>query len=123
MPVPVITDPFFDEQAFSQPATLTLPDATTREIDVILDRDYQDSEIGDTQVTNGRPVAQVREVDVQDVGTGSTLAVHDYLEDDNGNPLLGDDGDVLVADNVATYKIIRVRRTNDGTALLDLRQD
>lgn len=123
------TDPLFllkHEGGVAVPGRITTPTNAEKEIRVLFDRDFAESNFGGASTENARPVASVQSEAVagllitnSDNSTGATtLDIDDLWEDDDGNPVTNEDDEAVYASNVFEMKVRS--KFNDGTGIVQL---
>ena len=93
-------DSFTDSQ-FAFPATYVNKSGMAKDIMLIeFNTEFSMSQIGQTEFLNYKPTAICKSSDIADVSKGATLTVHDYAADEDGNLLLDESGDKIIAEAV-----------------------
>jgi hypothetical protein len=105
---------------FTYPATYTNKAGQVKETTVMFERELSLTAIGETGFVNQDPVAYGSTQDFQDVSKGSTLTIHDTIEDENGDPLYDTNEEQIIGTNVVTYNIIGHHADADGMTQMNL---
>ena len=111
----------FDIDLGARPATYiedyTASTPVEHEIAVAFLRDDLDTR----DIQNSWPFAWTRSIDVPNIGTKSKLIIHyGYLLDENGNQIITQSGDPIIAENEYTYFISKIHADAYGVTKMDL---
>jgi hypothetical protein len=112
-------DDMFDDQLI-YPATFVSKAGRTTDIGVIFISEYSPTFVGETGFSNDNPVALCKKNDVWDASKGSTLTLHDYIEDEIGERITDPSGDDIIGTNIAKYNVTEVHKDADGFIELQL---
>lgn len=112
-------DEMFDDQ-LTRPATFISKAGRIAEIDVIYTTENSPTFVGETGFLNDHPMALCKKNDVWDASKNSTLTLHDYIEDENGDRISGFDDEPLIGPGVARFNVIEVHKDADGFIELQL---
>lgn len=116
-------DPFFVEAVTHSATHIAASGGAETELDVIFDNRDQKRNAGESEYIDGGPTALCKSFDIPDVKKGDTLRIHDALIDESGNYLVDEEGNIILASNVAEYVIQQALRDEAGTTELVLSED
>ncbi len=106
-------DSFFDSD-FAQPATYVDKNGISKEIFVIPDISEMDSSIRESKIHNRHIELLAKTEDVPSIAVDETIYLNDVLANEEGEDMMNNDGNLLVAERQMTCKVISASADNYG---------